>query len=387
MKKNTRAVLALVIVIAMVLAILVPSFVMLADVVSAQNSKLTEEQRLAEDAKKKKEEAAKDRKALEEANKQLNQEIESLAGDIDNLNSDIYRLETQIAENEAKIEAISEDIEKNDELLKTRLRVMYEQGATSYMDILFSSKSLSDVLLRYEMVTQLYNHDMALIEDLSGKKTESENAKKQIESDKQLIVSQRDTLVSKKSEFDSKVSENNSQVKELKEDEAYYDKMQKEHEKAAANILAEIAAAQKKNSSSSNSGKIVSAGNGSLGLPCYAGAPVTSEFGYRILRGKQNYHTGIDFAVPTGTAVRAAGDGVVLASGWRGSYGYCVTIDHGNMVTLYAHNSALNVSAGQKVVKGQQIAAAGSTGNSTGPHIHFSVIIDGQYVNPRPYLW
>lgn len=105
------------------------------------------------------------------------------------------------------------------------------------------------------------------------------------------------------------------------------------------------------------------------------------------MRGKQNYHTGIDFAVPTGTAVRAAEDGVVLASGWRGSYGYCVTIDHGNLVTLYAHNSALNVSAGQKVVRGQQIAAAGSTGNSTGPHIHFSVIVGGQYVNPRPYLW
>jgi murein DD-endopeptidase MepM/ murein hydrolase activator NlpD len=162
--------------------------------------------------------------------------------------------------------------------------------------------------------------------------------------------------------------------------------MQKEHEQAAQAILNEISAS-KSGSSGTSTPTVISSGNGKLGLPCYAGATVTSEFGSRILRGQPNYHTGIDFAVSTGTPVLAAADGVVLASGWRGSYGNCVTIDHGDMVTLYAHNSALNVTAGQKVVRGQQIAAAGSTGNSTGPHIHFSVIINGQYVNPRPYLW
>lgn len=393
MKKNTRAILALIIAVSMVLMILIPSVVFFTDAVSASSSKLQQENQLAADAKKKRDEAANERKSLEQENQKLNSEIESLAGDIESLNSDISELQRKIEENEEKIKALDSEIDESDELLKSRLRVMYEQGTASYLDVLFSAKGLSDVLLRFEMVTQLYEHDQELISELAAKRDESKAAKEQVEKDKALVVSQRNSLVSKQAEFDSKVSENNSQVEELKKDEAYYAKMQKEHEQEAANILAEInaqkraAAAAASVSSNSSSGKVVSAGNGALGLPCYAGAPITSEFGYRTLRGSKNYHTGIDFGVPTGTAVRAAADGVVLAAGWRGSYGNCVTIDHGNLVTLYAHNSALNVSAGQKVVKGQQIAASGNTGNSTGPHIHFSVIVNGQYVNPRPYLW
>ena len=395
MKKNKTRIIALVVAIAMVLGFAVPVFVMLSNTVSAAN--LEEERRLAEEAEKKKKEAASERAELEAENEKLNAEIEALATDISGMNSDIYQKEQQIKENEERIKELDEEIEKSDDMLKQRLRVMYEQGTTTYIDILFSSKGVSDMLTRYEMVTQLYDHDKKLISQLSANREESKAKKQEIEADKAAIVEARDALVSKQAEFDSKVAKNDSLVSELKEDEAYYAKLQKEHEAAAQSILDEInrqkaaaaaaAANANKGSSSGNSGKVVSSGNGTLGLPCYAGAPVTSEFGSRILRGQQNYHTGIDFGVSTGTPVLAAEDGVVLSSGWRGSYGYCVTIDHGNLVTLYAHNSALNVSAGQKVVRGQQIAAAGSTGNSTGPHIHFSVIVNGQYVNPRPYLW
>ena len=172
---------------------------------------------------------------IENENKKLNEEIEALADDISALNSNIYKKEQEIKTNEEKIETLSNEIEKNDALLKDRLRIMYEHGTTTYLDILFSSEGLSDMLLRLEMVTQLYSNDKKLISDLSDKREESKAAKDQIEKDKALIVSERDVLKSKQSDFDSKVEENNAQVEELKKDEAYYEKMQKEHEQAAQN--------------------------------------------------------------------------------------------------------------------------------------------------------
>lgn len=392
MNRRNR-IIAVILAAAMVLGVLIPAFVFLSDaVVNASDSKLQEENRLANEAKDKKNQAANERKDLEAENKKLNEEISALSGDISSLNSDISSKQQQIEENEKRINELDEEIEESDELLKERLRIMYERGTSSYLDILFSSESFSDMLVRMDMITQLYAHDQNLINELGEKKKESSEKKAQIEKDKAAIEAERDVLVGKQSEFDSKVDENNSQVSKLKEDEAYYEKLQKQHEQEAQNILNEIAAQKKaaaqssSNSSSGSSSTVVSSGSGKLGLPCVGGT-ITSEFGYRTLRGKQNYHTGIDFAVPSNTAVLASADGVVLSAGWRGSYGNCVTIDHGDMVTLYAHNNSLTVSVGQKVVRGQKIANSGSTGNSTGPHVHLSVIINGQYVNPRPYLW
>ena len=116
---------------------------------------------------------------------------------------------------------------------------------------------------------------------------------------------------------------------------------------------------------------------------------VTSEYGYRIhpILGYKKLHTGMDIGAPTGTTVVAANDGTVIMSGWNNSYGYVIMIDHGGgIVTVYAHNSKLLVSKGQKVTRGQSIAKSGSTGMSTGPHVHFEVRENGAYKNPRNYL-
>lgn len=114
---------------------------------------------------------------------------------------------------------------------------------------------------------------------------------------------------------------------------------------------------------------------------------ITSNFGYRYIFGSYSYHSGMDIAVPYGTAVKASDGGTVVWSGWKGSYGNLVIIDHGNgEQTYYGHNSSLYVSVGDKVYQGQTIAGAGSTGNSTGNHCHFEIKINGTSVNPRPYL-
>ena len=116
---------------------------------------------------------------------------------------------------------------------------------------------------------------------------------------------------------------------------------------------------------------------------------ISSDFGRRIhpIRKVEDFHSGIDIAVPTGTRVRAAADGVVTFSGWMGGFGYTVVIDHGDGVeTLYAHNSQLQVSVGTKVKQGDTIALSGNTGTSTGPHLHFSIKVDGEYVDPANWL-
>ena len=117
--------------------------------------------------------------------------------------------------------------------------------------------------------------------------------------------------------------------------------------------------------------------------------PITSPFGYRFhpIYGRKIFHSGIDIGVDEGTPVHAADSGVVVEADWIDGYGNAVIIDHGNgMSTLYGHNSELAVSAGQTVSKGQVIAYAGSTGNSTGPHVHFEVRVNGDPVNPLNYL-
>ncbi len=116
-----------------------------------------------------------------------------------------------------------------------------------------------------------------------------------------------------------------------------------------------------------------------------SGARVTSNYGYRAWQGK--VHTGIDYGISTGSTVKASCGGTVIQAGWNGGYGYCITIQHTNGIkTRYAHLSKVLVSVGQKVTQGQKIALSGNTGNSTGPHLHFEIIVNGSYKDPRTYL-
>lgn len=115
---------------------------------------------------------------------------------------------------------------------------------------------------------------------------------------------------------------------------------------------------------------------------------ISSRFGWRVFRGKYDYHTGIDFAGRSGSLIVASDGGTVTRAGWYGAYGYCVIINHGKGVqTLYGHCSKLLVKVGQKVAQGEAIARVGSTGRSTGPHVHFEIRVNGKAVNPSKYLW
>jgi murein DD-endopeptidase MepM/ murein hydrolase activator NlpD len=188
------------------------------------------------------------------------------------------------------------------------------------------------------------------------------------------LVASRDALVAAE-------REKSATLASIEDDQAEIHGEIEDLEAQSAALAAEIQQAQQAASSSSSAPPVVPIGNGILGWP--VSGPVVSGFGMRWGR----MHEGIDITCPTGTPVRAAGDGTVIWASWRGGYGNAVVIDHGGgLATLYAHNSAFASSVGQSVVRGQVIAYAGSTGNSSGPHVHFEVRVNGTAVDPLGYL-
>ncbi len=386
MKKKITAIVSIIIAISLCLAIALPAIFgafAFADEVEDKKEQLEQGEAQEQEIKEKLDDAKKERRSKENEKKKLDDEISELNSEIYALNQTIEANDAKIAEKQDEITAVEAEIKESDELLKMRLRVMYEKGTTSYIDILFGAASFSDLLVRVDMVTQLITHDKALIAQLNEKKDKIQAAKEEIEAKNKDNESAKATILGQKKKLDAKSAESDRLIAELRADEEY---LQEEYEKRVAEnkrILAEIKAKIGDNQISAYSG-------GQLGWPSTQRGTITSEFGARTLRGKPDNHTGIDIAVPTGTPVLAAEDGVVLVSGWsKSGYGNYVTINHGSITTLYAHNSVLLVHAGQKVSKGEKIALAGSTGNSTGPHIHFGVIDNstGKYTNPRPYIF
>jgi len=386
MKKKTTAIISAIIALTICLAIVVPTVFAIqsfADTLDEQYNRNNQEK---DEIKKELDEKKGERQEAERKKRVVDDEIGSLVTEIDALNKKIKNNEIELEKIEEEIAAIEDKISESDALLKKRLRVMYEKGTSSYLDIIFSAESFSDMLVRADMIAQIVDSDQEMMKGLLEQKAKIEEAKKKIEEIKAENESARNDILSQKKTLDAKSAESQGIIDDLRSDEAYLQEQYNLRVAENNRILREIEAARRANGNTSPSAYT----GGQLGWPSTQRGTITSEFGQRTFRGKLDNHTGIDIGLPMGTPVLAAEDGVVLSSGWRnGGYGYCVTIDHGSITTLYAHNSVLQCSAGQRVKRGDQIALVGSTGNSTGPHIHFGVIDNttGKYVNPRPYIF
>lgn len=385
MKKKTVSIICIIIAALMIIGILGPVAIsgifMNVSASSNLNDKLDQNKQQQNELRQKLEQTTEEKIQIQQEKEKLDDEISELATKIDSISKKIAQNESDIKAKQAEIEDLEEEIEESDELLKRRLRVMYEKGSSTYLEILFSSTSFSDMLIRMDMVQQLYAHDQELIRQLGDSKKSIEDAKARIEEAKAANVSLKSELASEQGTLKTKSAESEKVINKLEKTEADIKAEIAAKEKENQNILASIASARSSGIKSENTYK-----GGILGWPSTQRGTITSRFGMRTFRGVPNNHTGIDIGLPFGTPVIACEDGVVTGSGWRGAYGNCVTIDHGSITTLYAHNSVLQCSVGQKVTKGQQIALVGSTGNSTGPHIHLGVIKNGSYVDPAPYI-
>ncbi len=315
----------------------------------------------------------------------LDLQISALVDDIESTQVLIDEKEAQIQEKNSEIEALSAEIEKNEDKLNERLVVMYEYGTTSYLELLLEADGLSDLVTRISVIKSVYNYDKNVINNFIASKEKVEEAKQLIVNEQNEQIEARSILENKKSKLDSLRKEKDKIINEINNDIKALEREEAKMEADYQAIQNELNAAM----SSSSSKSSVKYSGGKLCWPSAVSQRITSSYGYRIhpISGVKKLHRGIDIGAAMGSNVLAAEAGTVVTAGWNNSYGYYITINHGGgLVTLYAHNSSLLVSKGAKVTRGQVIAKCGSTGNSTGPHIHFEVQLNGSLQNPMNYF-
>lgn len=302
--------------------------------------------------------------------------INVIDGIIEEADAEIQVKEEEIAEHEEKIT-------QQDDAFKQVLRSMDETSASSYLELLLSSKSFSEFLVHLETINEITRHDTAIIDEMIRLKNEVEAAKAVIETRKQEQEGARAIASEQEAQLQSKLDEKQRLTKQLEADiENYkkvYEKARQEEESLKASLSSEL----------SKTTDAVKYTGGKFCWPAPSYVRISSPYGYRnhpIYKVKK-FHSGVDLAAPGGSNILAATDGTVKMAGWNGGYGNCVVVDHGGGIsTLYGHASKLLVSKGQKVKKGQVIAKVGTTGNSTGNHLHFEVLINGKTTDPMAYI-
>ncbi|MBR5514895.1 MAG: peptidoglycan DD-metalloendopeptidase family protein [Clostridia bacterium] len=328
------------------------------------------------------------------------QKLEYLNSLIFTTNEEIVATETLIEEftqlledTQAQIEATKLQLEENFESLKLRLNYSYVEGDASYLEMLLDSKSFVEFLTSAERVGYMLESDRILLEETEAALEQLEvqeatydsalEEQKALKVDLEAVVAESELLTEEANAYIAQLEEEQA---ELEEDYEALIAMEEEFNAEIEAILA--ARIPPPSSSGSNGANYAPEFGGTFIKPLPGGTYyVSSEYGWRTLWGYQNFHLGIDLAAPAGTPVYASAAGTVVTSAYHYSYGYYVLIDHGDgFATLYAHNSALYVNSGSYVAQGQKIAAVGTTGSSSGNHLHFEVRVNGSTTNPRSYV-
>lgn len=333
--------------------------------------------------------------------------LKQIQADLDAANARLQSIRSRQAEINAQIVQTQNEIVKMEAYLKTRqnvlnrrVRAIYMHGQLNYLEVILGANSFSDFANRVELLKRVIRSDYNLILEIQKQKAAIEAKKAQLEEDKRQLDALAAEAEKTQQEIAAKKAEQQKVLDAAKSNKAAAAQMEQDLNAQLASVrnliqqrlAAAEAARQAAQQASSDEGGGGSddnyvQGTGAMGWPC--SGPITSPFGYRThpIFGTTIFHAGIDIGVDYGTPIHAADSGVVVYSGWISGYGNAVIVDHGGGIsTLYGHNQSLAVSEGQSVSKGSVIAYAGSTGNSTGPHCHFEVDVNGSPVNPMGYL-
>lgn len=373
-----------------ILAMVCAVMVALAFVASVVVPALAATQQQLEEAKQKTKDAKKDAQTAEEKQKAILAEYNAIDKQINDTETEIDIIEKQIKQTkedivlkEEELKQAEEDYIKYEELFLTRARVMYENSTIKYIEILFGAKDFSDFLSKLEMISQLMEYDKNILKKLDDTKKKITEAKEELEN---ILVRQEENAVNleeRKSALDSTLLQKQKLLQEATADVEKYKAIYEAAEAAEAAMIRQNA-----NAFAYSANPIKYTG-GRFAWPVPGSQRITSYYGYRIhpVYKTKKFHTGIDIGAGYGLDIVAGGDGVVTMATTNGGYGKCVIINHGSgITTLYGHCSTLLVSVGDKVTKGQTIAKVGSTGVSTGPHLHFEVRLNGSTTDPLQYL-
>lgn len=354
------------------------------------------------DLKNQQNQAEKDKKELEDEKEEIEAEqdealakinelstqIESSEAELQNLNSKVKELESSIEKTEKELAESEKKQAEQQEALEQRLVAQYKAGKTTYLDVLLNSTSLSKFISNYYLVGKIAKADNELLNQITEEKEKIEKAKADLEKQESEMKIAKADAEKENVKLKNAKAKKNSEVAKLDEEKKSIQQQIDEYDAKMSDLEAQIRKAQAANTSNGGTSTTY---NGQMAWPVPGYTKITSTYGMRIhpIYKVPKMHNGIDIGgAPWGAPFVAADDGVVIQASDKGNgYGLCVIIDHGGGIsTLYGHGSAVYVSVGQKVTKGQKVLGIGSSGVSTGKHAHFEVRVNGRAVNPIPYV-
>lgn len=336
----------------------------------------------------------------------LDERIQVTSAKISTLEGEISSLNKDIKENQNKLEEAQVNLEENTEALRLRLREMYKRGNVNYLEVILNSKDIEELLRNNEIISSIAKADRELIEFIGEQIETIKETEERLQIDKAKLSANKAAVINERQTYQAAIDAKNNYMKVLESNlelyKAEFEKAQANWDSLDAEIVrlqkqiseqkkAEEAAARARNATRVHSNITVSSAprNGqSYTWPVPGHYSISSPFGYRMhpILGYSKFHSGVDIPAPSGTPIVAAKSGTVIMSKLMSGYGNVVMVDHGDTVTVYAHCSALNVNVGESVKAGDVVAFVGSTGLSTGAHLHFEVRVNGSPVNPLGYV-
>lgn len=312
----------------------------------------------------------------------LDEKITNSQSELEKLNKKIEELTVSINNIEIELKVVEEKYQKQKKIFENRLITMYEAGDTEYLDVILSSKNISDFLSNYFLITEIATYDAELLDDMKQKKDDIDLKKEKLEKSRKELSTIKQTqtktsiiLQNTKTLRENYISKLSDQEKELQE-------QIEEYTARYAEINAQILQLAMQGIDTQYIG-------GELAWPVPGYTKITSKYGmrYHPILHINKLHTGVDISAPMGANFISANDGIVTKAGLNTAYGNMVIIDHGGGIsTLYAHGSEILVQVGQTVKRGDPVLKVGSTGYSTGAHAHFEVRINGVVTDPMPYI-
>ncbi|HIT87788.1 MAG TPA: peptidoglycan DD-metalloendopeptidase family protein [Candidatus Coprocola pullicola] len=342
---------------------------------------------------------------LDESVTQAQQELEKVNARLEQTQKNLEQAQKDLAEATQKKESQMETFRK-------RVKFIHENGSIGYLQVIFQADSITDMISRAEYIHQIMQYDKNTLEELKKNQNIIEAKEKQITQERDEIAVLAQQQKQKSDDLQKKLEQKQIALQQYRQDAQKYEQELASWEEASAEVErlineankkaeeeARKRAQQAKRQSTNNTANTTSSGGAPMGNVEYTGGQfawpvpgrsyISSGYGYRnrpIGSGRE-FHTGYDIPGAYGADIVAAADGTVITAGYVNGFGYTVMINHGGgIVTLYGHNSKLNVSVGDRVSRGQVIAKCGSTGNSTGNHCHFEVRKNGKHTSPAPYL-
>jgi murein DD-endopeptidase MepM/ murein hydrolase activator NlpD len=339
--------------------------------------------------------------SLETSKSNLETYIQELDADLADINEKIDQLNRLISDKEFEIQITERELEeaRNVEetqynLMKKRVKFMYERGQASTVEMLLSSKSFVEFLNKAEVINRISAYDRRMLDSyidakdqvaekeqtLISQKSDLEEAKAAVQNEQEAVEALMADKEQEITVFEGDINNKEAAIREYEAMIAEQDQIIKDLEAAILEEKKRLLAEDKK--------AIVYDG-GQFKWPAPSYVRISDDYGNRIhpILGTQQFHNGVDMAAPNGSPILAAYDGEVIAASYSPTMGNYIMIDHGDgLITIYMHASSVSVSQGTMVARGEQIGCVGSTGRSTGPHLHFSVRENGQYVSPWNYL-